>query len=265
MFKNKAKKDISVKIVVEPKNEFLLGIEECIPKPLSQFLPKWWKKMPLDISVISTVKKCPSFADVFSRGYVIPMWTDLEIRRVGESTFQWRTSTEHFEMDFHKDMQFIDHIPELFNKVVLHANCPWKIITPENVACWQMPMPFFYEREWEVIQGIIHTDWHHEINQQILYYSNKDVIKIERGEPLAVYFPFTKDKFNYSVDVANEEEKQKIQLTKMRIVTKFEGSGSYIKHYKSTQDSSQSTNSQDKVSSFHSYKSPVGRGEGASH
>jgi hypothetical protein len=224
------KENLEVKFLTN--HHFLLDIEECIPKPASHFLPKWWKDAPNKIGKERTVKLCPSYADLYSSGYIIPMWTDTIFRRLPNGQFEWEVSDGIFQWDFHANNQFVDYIKTKNNlsMVVIKAISPWFAITPKNVSIWQKPLFYDFSDEYTVLEGIIHTDFHHELNQQVLYKSKKNEILIERGTPFAWYVPFERKKFNYSVKEVNEQEKRQLITSKKRISTKF--TGGYIQHLK---------------------------------
>lgn len=57
-------------------------------KKASHFIPNWWKNLPnRKTSIVNgiekelpTMKGCTGFLDLFSRGLIIPMWTDLYLK-----------------------------------------------------------------------------------------------------------------------------------------------------------------------------------------
>ena len=54
------------------------------------------------------------------------------------------------------------------------------------------------------MSGVIDTEKHHEINQQIV--QKKDgTINIKRGTPLCMYLPFKRESFNFEVVLETQE------------------------------------------------------------
>jgi hypothetical protein len=209
--------------------EGLESIEECLPRPAKHFIPKWFK----DISNIDpvTVKICPSFPDYFSQGYIIPMWCDTIIKSEGDD-WGWRTSSPKFSWDTHSNKQFLDYTKAKFNGVdghfVFKANCPWRIITPPGWSVLQLPLFYHFNQEWSVLPGVIDTDVHSEINQQVLYHASGQEVKINVGDPFVLYIPFKRsNKINHEVRFRTEEEQKKFNTEAMNLSKKFFPNGIY--------------------------------------
>jgi hypothetical protein len=220
-----------------PKIEFvstveaLNDIEECKPKPAKHFIPKWFKDIPNDIE--HTVKICPSFPDYFSRGYVVPMWTDLEINIDKETkSWSWNSPPHTFKVEYHTDRQFIDHTKASFKGVdgqgVFKFLSPWKVITPPGWSVLQLPLFYHFENNFSVLPGVIDTDIHHDINQQVLYHGNGETIKINRGDPLALYIPYKRsEKLDLVTRFQTDKDKKLFTYKDYRFRTTFIGKGLY--------------------------------------
>src|SRR5262249_61368148 len=74
----------------------LPGLESIVPRPFPAVLglPEWLKTMPHRVFNPSlgmetqTVKKCPSFIDAMTYGFLIPLAVDLEVH---EGEFSWNS------------------------------------------------------------------------------------------------------------------------------------------------------------------------------
>jgi hypothetical protein len=174
--------------------EGLESIPEYLPKPAKNFIPQWFKDMPNLVQETTTVKHCPSFPDYFSQGYIVPMWCDVKLKYDREGNWSWNTPTSLASWDFHGNEQFLDHTKARFNgtegQFVFKANCPWRIITPPGWSVLQLPLFYHFNRDWSVLPGVIDTDIHHEINQQVLYHGNGKDVVIKSGDPFVLYIPF---------------------------------------------------------------------------
>ena len=188
-------------------------IDYLIPKPAKNFIPKWFKDIPSNAK--ATVKDCPSFPDYFSQGYILPMWSDVRLQS-DKGHWNWNTPNEQITWSTHGDNQFIDHTKTNFNGVegqfVFKANCPWKIITPPGWSVLQLPLFYHFNQEWSVLPGVIDTDIHHEINQQVLYHGNGKEIQINAGDPFVLYIPFKRS--NKLKSVVRYQTEQDIKLFK---------------------------------------------------
>ena len=213
--------------------EGLESVEECLPKPAKHFVPKWFKDIP-SASPMS-VKMCPSFPDYFSQGYIIPMWSDVKLKYVKETMqWNWQTTIDKFPWDIHSNNQFIDHTRPTFSGVegqfVFKAYCPWKIITPPGWSVLQLPLFYHFNQELSIMPGIIDTDIHHDINQQVLYHGDGKEIKINRGDPFVLYIPFKRsNKLKHEIRYQTEKDKKIFEIQKLNILSYFKPNGYYKK------------------------------------
>jgi hypothetical protein len=176
------------------------------PKPAREFIPSWWKKMPSKIERLDTVSKfrngktirlCPSFAHWFSKGYVLPAWADITLKYDEENEiWSWTCGgvDSIYKIEIHGLEQFLSHVTEQYQgekgSFVFKLISPWNIITSRGWSVMQLPMWFHFNHEWSVMPGILDTDIHHGINQQIVYYGKGKEIFIPKGTPLVHYVPF---------------------------------------------------------------------------
>ena len=168
------------------------------PKQAVNFLPDWLKNTPPQIDngvkskylpKIRTVKKCPSFTDIYKDGYILvaPFDIWLSVKKQNDTVVsEWRTPHEELVLDIHKVEQMVDHLPKESNvKQIFKLIYPFKCITPKGYSIRQLPLYYHYNNDWHVPYGVINTDKHHEINLQICYTSINDEVLIKKGTPMA--------------------------------------------------------------------------------
>lgn len=205
-------------------------ITECIPKPAKFYTPDWFKNVPGDIS--GSVRKCPSFPDYFSQGYIIPMWSDTKISYDQQSkNWTYLSASKDAIWEAHTNNQLIDHVTPNFTgndgEFVFKALCPWKIITPPGYSVLQLPLFYHFNQDISIFPGVIDTDIYHDINQQVLYHGKGKEVLIKRGDPFALYIPFERKKYQHSVEALTEEYDNRFKAALLNIYTKFSGEGSY--------------------------------------
>lgn len=209
----------------------LADVEECLPKPAKHFIPKWFKDISL--TEYTTVKNCPSFPDYFSQGYIVPMWADSFLQySEKEATWNWKTQSSNTAWQTHDNLQFIDHVKSSFNGVkgqfVFKALCPWRIITPPGWSVLQLPLFYHFNQEWSVLPGVIDTDIHHEINQQVLYHGDSNGFTIKRSSPFVLYIPFErKNNLDITIREATKKDIKLFNRNDYRFSSSFPGSGIY--------------------------------------
>jgi hypothetical protein len=215
--------------------EHLNSIEECLPRPAKHFIPKWFKDIPSITNDSITVKNCPSFPDYFSQGYILPMWCDVILQYDKKiDDWQWHTSTKNFTWDIHGKGQLLDYTKVTFNGMdanfVFKTNCPWKIITPPGWSVLQLPLFYHFNKEWSVMPGIIDTDVHHSINQQVLYHGDKTSITIKTGDPFVLYIPFKRsNKLKHIISYQTEKNKKYFDKLQFAFNQNFPPNGVYRK------------------------------------
>lgn len=197
-------------------------------QPANKFIPSWWKSIPRDINeeglsfpVVGkeiipngrTVKYCPSFADIFNLGYVLPAPVDMwfSVAKDNYDINYWKIANEAFEIELHHDSQMIQHINSPIKKVFKFVN-PIQIIGPPGYSLMQLPMFYHYDQmdDWYVPYGVIDIDVHHEVNPQIFYVSDKDEVYIKAGTPLCYYIPFKRTDTKVEMKPMDEELKNKV-------------------------------------------------------
>lgn len=203
-------------------------------------MPTDKSKQFLDPNYKGSAKGCPSFSDYFSSGFVIPMWCDTVLKYDKNfNIYTWNTPDESFSWDIHTNDQFLNHTDFKYLNdsvnAIFKATCPWKIITPPGYSVYQMPLYYHSENNFSVMPGVIDTDFHHIINQQVMLLS-EDIVFIPRGTPFVQYIPFKRNKYEIDVREQTSSDKDKFNVSKNRIATKFMGSSEYIKHRKNIKD-----------------------------
>lgn len=223
----------------KPKIEFisrvpeLLKIEECLPKPAKNFLPTWFKNIPSPLDPReSTVRECPGIADWFSQGYVIPMWMDMYLSYNKDlDTWNISQSSEMDKWDIHKNYQFLNYTePAMYGSkasLVFKANSPWIIKTPPGYSVYQMPLFYNFNNEFSILPGVVDTDIHHEMNQQVLYHGDGKEIFIKRGDPFVLYIPFKREKYNFQTRQAEEKDLKDYKFKLFNYSTKSVGQREY--------------------------------------
>ena len=205
------------------------GVEKVTPVlPAREFIPDWWKKVERFISKKhdqkGTVRNCPSFPEYINQGFVVPLWCDLHIT-IKHDGFEWHTPDKMFSFSSHSDVQFRDYLPQHMKdntSMVLKPSCPWRVKTPPGWSVWQLPMTYHYNPIFETLPGIIWSDIHHEINQQMLMRQYGEFV-IKRGTPLAMYVPYERNKYTYDVSGPNEQNSKWANTSYAYVRTKFKG------------------------------------------
>ena len=222
------------KITFATDNKYLLDFPELYPQPARNFVPNWYTKVPVNkknpnanytpkkINLGRTVKTCPSFMEVFNEGYVFVAPCDIWIRVEDTGEWEWKTSSNGFELVEHGDWQMIDYLPNKPIKKILKLINPWHIFTPKGYSVRQMPMMFHYNKDFFVPYGNLKTDVHYEAHQQLCITSDENEVLIKRGDPINYVVPYKRESFKMEVvDGTKPEYFDRIQSAKLFIGSGF--------------------------------------------
>ena len=215
------------------------GLEEVVPlQPAKNYIPEWWKNAPSFKSNMKasntkdggTVKICPSVHDWFSQGYVLPMWYDvhIEVKENGEINLLSSDKSLLGNSSFMSADAYTSLLPKQQKKhavAVFRPECPWRMKTPAGYSCYQFPMWYHFNPDFEVPPGPIWSDEYHLISPQLII-KHYGVTKINRGTPLCVFVPYKRepdDTFHYEIKRRDEECEILEQKTTLMVQTKFLG------------------------------------------
>ena len=205
------------------------GVDKVTPiLPAKEFIPDWWKRVQRKINSLDdkgTVRNCPSFPEYINQGFVVPLWCDLYLEIEQEGTWKWRTPDKNFSFSTHSNTQFRDWLPQHMQdntSMVVKPSCPWRVKTPPGWSVWQLPMYYHYNPMFETLPGIIWSDIHHEINQQMLFKRYGEFF-IPRGTPLAMYVPFERNKYTYDISGPNSTNAAWSNESFLHVRSKFKG------------------------------------------
>lgn len=193
-----------------------------IPKPASQLIPDWYKKIesyidsdhptPLflneKVDSNATIKKCMPVFDSIVSGYIISTPEDIwvSIDEDGDQQFLWPGS---FGITFHDEKQVTSYPIKTGYQKYPKFLSPWGIRTPKGHSILIVP-PFHREKEiFTILPGIVDTDkYYAPVNFVFVVNDSKFIGLIPKGTPIAQVIPFKRD--SWKMKIGNKEEIDKI-------------------------------------------------------
>ena len=205
------------------------GLTKVEPiKDATKFMPEWFKHAPKylteDFADKGTIKNCPGFIDLYKNAYVVPMWCDSHIK-ADNKNFAWHSSNENFTMSLHTDKQFLEHAPQNAKDdfvCVAKTDCPWRVRTSPGWAMMQLPMFYDFNENFTCMPGVTHTEWSHQINQQLLIKKEGEFL-LEKGTPLAMYVPIKIANLETTVQDEDQEKYRASFVSNLIFQSKFKG------------------------------------------
>lgn len=206
------------------------GLEKSSPilktsdVPLPDYLvnmPKWLD--PTNVQEKGTIATCPAISEYFDMGYVVPLWCDVKFTFKENGEYGAICSDPRFSFSAHSNRQFKDFLPSHIRssvKMVLKANSPWKVKTPDGYSMLQLPLYYHYDKLFETLPGIIWTDVYHEINQQMAIKQFGEFV-LKKGHPMAMYIPYKRDNFSTIIEGPNKKNSKWGAIADTGLYSKF--------------------------------------------
>lgn len=128
----------------------------------------------------------------------IVAWNNLQAKMKG----QWEIGTH----PAHQYSTMINQLPESYASTVMKIVSPWRIKTPKNFSTMVMPPAYNWNDAYEVLPGIINTDYYRLFNVFIVPRQKGIKFQIQFRDPIAQWFVFPKHQLPYEVRQQNEQD-----------------------------------------------------------
>lgn len=190
--------------VLEPFKEISVK-----PVPAKRALPEWLKAMPSEINGMPTAKKCPPFTDIFSLGYILPNWQEIELTPNG-NVYNFKAGITHIHSPYEAPRPVSSYqYPDQYKGTpvegyqVIKLQTPWVIKTPPGVSVMILPPFGRDDLPFEAIPAVIDTDSYQtnfgftcKIKRQ-----SDEKINVQPGVPLVQIIPFYRDSWKMTTSV----------------------------------------------------------------
>jgi hypothetical protein len=178
------------------------------PRPAVEFLPEWFKGIPpYDISeknpdgkkIIvegfesnATAKKCIPMRDSMSAGYIIPLWSDVQISQNEDGpAINWRVRNNVFEL--HGEGSKLVEPPTGYSNQVFKYVTKFRIETPKGYSLLVKPPAGHEQLPFKAVSAIIDSDKSViDTNFPVWVKEGFEGI-VEKGTPIAQVIPFKRD------------------------------------------------------------------------
>jgi len=182
------------------------------PSPASNFIPQWWKDFELyrympgnedgkklivrDGVSNATPRKCPPMLDAINSGYIVPLWSDVQIMSNssdGLAYINWRVQKPVFEIHGYQAEKI--GTPPGYCKNVFKYCSGMYIETPPGYSILVVPPLGYRDLPIQVVPGIVDADQKNNINSLFPCWirSGLEDEIIEKGTPIAQIIPFKRE------------------------------------------------------------------------
>lgn len=192
----------------------------------SNFMPDWWKKLEkfntaktqygVEIQT-PTMRTCIGLLDLYSKGFIIPMWSDLNLR-IADGSFAYQFATNIGTIISHDKNQYGNNFKDL---VQFKLTPPWAIKEKTGVeflftgCSWSIlnEMP-----KLTMVTGVVNYRVTHSCNINGFAFSEKDPYQynFSAGTPMVQVIPLSEKEVVTHVHAVDENEWRRINDSLMR-------------------------------------------------
>lgn len=184
------------------------------PRQSSKFIPQYFKSLKPQISAdptSGTVKRCVPFLDALTTGYIIPLWSDVNIRASnGELTIKFPENLPmQSSLSPHSYEQIQNHplSDQPYGNVPLKWHNPWGIRTPKGWSCLFTSPLNHLQSQFKILDGVVDTDtYYNQVNFPFIWTGGDGDFVYPRGMPLVQVIPFKRTETKCSI-VKQDEQK----------------------------------------------------------
>lgn len=173
--------------------------------PAVQAIPEWWKSLPKRCPMpgttvagleMPTMRTCPAVTELFTTGFVMPLWSDLalETKASGNSTWYWAgkvSDDADAGVSWHDKNQYG---PILDGHIHLKLSSPWYISEKKGVSFY-FTNPFWSQIELlqyiHTCPAIVSYKYQAQTNINILLPKIDRTMVVPSGTPMVHWIPLT--------------------------------------------------------------------------
>lgn len=208
------------------------GVDEAYtPKPASQFIPEWYKKLesyiggnkkPIgDGTTSATAKRCMPIFDAITGGYILVSASDVFVSQKQDENgnkIPWYEWSSHGLIHFHPIEQAPEH-PAMNGFAYPKWINYWAIKTPEGYSTLFV-QPFHRESVFTILPGVVDTD-RYTAAVNFPFTLNDPTFEglIPAGTPIAQAIPFKRD--SWEMELGNLQDYQEQIKVTNKLTSKF--------------------------------------------
>jgi hypothetical protein len=197
------------------------------PQKAAHFIPDWWKALPKKtyrdeqvpsvMSSIPTMKTCPGFVDLYSRGFIHPMWSDFQVEVSPNKDYQYQYADKVSVAHEHVDHQMAGN-PYLRTHNHLKLISPWAVREDSGVK-FTLIAPMwngFGAEDVLVPPGVADYKYGLELNLNLFIrrYPEPKVYEFSFGQPLTHFIPMSDRPLKLVYELVSEEERHRLPYRK---------------------------------------------------
>jgi len=185
------------------------------------FYPDWWKKIPafheeargaLNIKA-PTMKNCGGIIDIYKKGIILPLWSDLQFR-VGENN-QWAggfSDLDTLQPSSHPRYQFGVNNTEFNNCAHVKIDSPWLFVDVNKTGVSFLEQGSFWnnipsQHVFQVCPGVLNYKYQHSVNINAFLATNIPTeFVIPANTPIVQMIPLSERELELQVELISQQD-----------------------------------------------------------
>lgn len=213
------KKPIEVQLFTDNEAVFKF----CRPQKAAHFIPDWWKTMPKRFAhdggdlraqnTSATMKTCAGFTDLYAKGFIQPLWSDLRVDVMPDGGFQYQFADKVSWARGHLPVQMPGNpFPQTHTHLKLES--PWLGRETKGVKFLLIPPVWngFGVEDIFVPQGVISFGRSLGLNVNLFFKRTPETTTYELnfGQPIAHFVPLSDSPVKLRYELVSQEELARI-------------------------------------------------------
>lgn len=164
------------------------------PMKAIKALPQWWKNLPTTATLNpmqprASMKRCNGFIDLYSNGFVMPMWSDLNVNigSIGNSSYRWQYADSLSNLEPHPPQQRGEYLPDK-NYQHLKLICPWVGVCKEDISWMMVGAVWNFDKPETIIipPAVLDFKYQTSLNVNMFFTrgEQEQMVSFEHGQPL---------------------------------------------------------------------------------
>ena len=194
-------------------------------KSAKSYYPTWWKNKqatmitngPAGDIPRATIKKCDGIINLYSNSFVLPAWTDIQIRTDNVSFYIMLGKTPINDDPIFENNRRESHSEIFDDKLHMKLISPWYLKQNKNCnfalipSIWNDPINW---NNFTILPGALDFKYQHSSNINMFLERNRDRILIEAGTPFYNIVPMTDAPVETKCHLVTTEELKKLSRSK---------------------------------------------------
>lgn len=163
-----------------------------------------------DFFPTSTMKRCPGIVDLYRKGFIMPLWSDLALKTQSNPTdLKYQFADQESKIEFHDPRQRGNYMPS-DQYVNFKIVSPWLAETKEDISWLLSPCIWNYNPfDLHIVKGIINFKYVQFTQIQcFLPFIDRSFI-IEQGTPMLQILPLSEKNVEIKTHLLSESELKK--------------------------------------------------------